>query len=146
MDNKAEDSALKSILKSLKSIEDQSSNVEIKLQIQTELVEDGVQPIQKVIKPIADDDLEIRLGEYWIPKVTFVVFNIWMDFFLTFPLKGLPTGFPSVNKAKLSREEAIDEFYYRRVSLGFSTIVVTLLVIGLYIKLKKVEKKSLKKK
>jgi len=131
MDKISEDSALKSILKSLKSIEDRLSNVEIKLQIQTELVEDGVQPVQKVIKPIADDDLEIRLGEYWIPKVTFVAFTIGMVFFLTFPLKGLPAGFPIVNKAKVSGEEAIDEFYYRRIGLGFSTIVVTLLVIGL---------------
>jgi predicted CXXCH cytochrome family protein len=51
-------------------------------------------------------------------------------------------GFTIVNKAKISGEEAIDEFYYRRVGLGISTILVTLLVIGLYIKLKKVEKKS----
>ena len=51
-------------------------------------------------------------------------------------------GFTIVNKAKIRGEEAIDEFYYRRIGLGFSTIVVTLLVIGLYIKLKKVEKKS----
>ena len=51
-------------------------------------------------------------------------------------------GFTIVNKAKLSGEEAIDELYYRRIGLGISTIVVTLLVIGLYVKLKKVEKKS----
>jgi len=51
-------------------------------------------------------------------------------------------GYTMVNKAKLSGEEAIDEFYYRRIGLGISTSVVTLLVIGLYIKLKKVEKKS----
>ncbi len=51
-------------------------------------------------------------------------------------------GFTIVNKAKISGEEAIDEFYYRRIGLGISTILVTLLVIGLYIKLKKVEKKS----
>ena len=51
-------------------------------------------------------------------------------------------GFTIVNKAKLSGEEAIDEYYYRRVGLGFSTVIVTLLVIGLYIKLRKLEKKS----
>jgi len=51
-------------------------------------------------------------------------------------------GFTIVNKAKISGEEAIDEFYFRRIGLGISTILVTLLVIGLYIKLKKVEKKS----
>ena len=51
-------------------------------------------------------------------------------------------GFTIVNKAKITGEEAIDEYYFRRIGLGFSTIVVTLLVIGLYIKLRKVEKKS----
>jgi len=51
-------------------------------------------------------------------------------------------GFTIVNKAEITGEDAIDEFYYRRVGLGISTIVVTLLVIGLYIKLKKVEKKT----
>lgn len=51
-------------------------------------------------------------------------------------------GFTIVNKSKLIGEEAIDEFYYRRIGLGISTIIVTLLVVGLYIKLKKVEKKS----
>jgi len=51
-------------------------------------------------------------------------------------------GFTIASKAKLTGEEAIDEFYYRRIGLGFSTVIVTLLVIGLYIKLKKVEKKS----
>jgi predicted CXXCH cytochrome family protein len=54
----------------------------------------------------------------------------------------IDTGFTIVNKSKLIGEEAIEEFYYRRIGLGFSTIIVTLLVIGLYIKLKKVEKKT----
>ena len=96
MDKISEDSPLKSILKSLKNIEARLSHVETKLQIQTEVVEDKAQPGQKVIKPVADDDLEIRLGEYWIPKVAFVAFTIGMVFFLTFPLKGLPAGFPIV--------------------------------------------------
>ncbi len=51
-------------------------------------------------------------------------------------------GFKIVNKSKITGEEAIDEFYYRRIGLGFSTLIVTLLVIGLYIKLRKVENKS----
>jgi hypothetical protein len=51
-------------------------------------------------------------------------------------------GFTIVNKAKINGEEAISDYYFRRIGLGFSTVIVTLLVIGLYIKLKKVEKKS----
>ncbi|RKY96552.1 MAG: hypothetical protein DRQ13_05750, partial [Ignavibacteriae bacterium] len=96
MNNSVNDSALNGILKSLKNIEDRLSHVETKLQIQQEVIEDEAQPVQNVIKPIADDDLEIRLGEYWIPKVAIVAFIIGMIFFLTFPLKGLPMGFPIV--------------------------------------------------
>jgi len=51
-------------------------------------------------------------------------------------------GFTIINKAEITGQDAIDEFYFRRIGLGISTILVTLLVIGLYIKLKKVEKKS----
>ncbi|MBT8387736.1 MAG: DUF2339 domain-containing protein, partial [Ignavibacteria bacterium] len=87
---------LKSILNSLQNIENRLSNVETKLQIEQEIVEDESQSAQKVSKPIADDDLEIRLGEYWIPKVAFVAFTIGMGFFLTFPLNGLPAGIPIV--------------------------------------------------
>lgn len=54
----------------------------------------------------------------------------------------IDTGFTIIEEARLTGEEAIDEFYYRRIGLGFSTVIVTLLVIGLYIKLRKVEKKS----
>jgi len=95
MDKIFDDSALKSILKSLKNIDNRLSQVETKLQIEPETIEDKVQPVSQVIKP-ADDDLEIRLGEYWIPKVAIVAFIIGMVFFLTFPLKGLPIGFPIV--------------------------------------------------
>ncbi len=51
-------------------------------------------------------------------------------------------GFTIVNKAEITGKEAVDEYYFRRVGLGISTILVTLLVIGLYIKLRKVEKKT----
>jgi hypothetical protein len=51
-------------------------------------------------------------------------------------------GFTIVTKAKSTGKEAIDEYYFRRIGLGVSTIVVTLLVVGLFIKLRKLEKKS----
>ena len=82
MDKISEDPVLKNILKSLKNIEDRLSQVETKLQIEPETVENDVQPVQPAIKPVADDDLEIRLGEYWIPKVAIVAFIIGMVFFI----------------------------------------------------------------
>ncbi len=96
MNNSLDDSALDRILKSLKNIDNRLSQVETKLQIQPEKVEDEVQPTQAVVKPVTDEDLEIRIGEYWIPKVAIMVFIIGMVFFLTFPLKGLSIGFPIV--------------------------------------------------
>jgi len=96
MNNSIDDSALNRILKSLKNIENRLSHVETKLQIQTETVEDEVQPTPALVEPATNDDFEIRLGEYWIPKVAIVVFIIGMVFFLTFPLEGLPIGFPIV--------------------------------------------------
>lgn len=51
-------------------------------------------------------------------------------------------GFTIVVKAKQSGVQAIDDYYYRRIGLGISTVIVTLLVIGLYLKLRKIEEKS----
>jgi hypothetical protein len=56
--------------------------------------------------------------------------------------ENIDDGFTIVSKAKVTGEEAIDEFYFRRIGLGISTIIVTLLVIGLYFKLRKIEKKQ----
>ena len=37
---------------------------------------------------------------------------------------------------------AIDDYYFRRKGLAVSTLIVTLLVIGLYFKIRKLEKKE----
>ncbi len=50
-------------------------------------------------------------------------------------------GYDIANKAKIAGQEAVDDYYFRRIGLGISTIVVTILVIGLFIKLKKIEKR-----
>ncbi|MCJ7555217.1 MAG: NapC/NirT family cytochrome c [Ignavibacteriaceae bacterium] len=51
-------------------------------------------------------------------------------------------GYEIANKAEIAGQEAVDDYYFRRIGLGISTLVVTLLVIGLYFKLKKVEKQG----
>jgi len=51
-------------------------------------------------------------------------------------------GFTIVSKAKQAGIEAVDDYYFRRVGLGIATIIVTILVIGLYIKIKRLEKKT----
>ena len=96
MNNSLDDSALDRILKSLKNIDNRLSQVETKLQIEPGIIEDEEQPTPAVVKPVTDEELEFRIGEYWIPKVAIMVFIIGMVFFLTFPLKGLSIGFPIV--------------------------------------------------
>lgn len=49
-------------------------------------------------------------------------------------------GFKITNNAKTVGNEAIEDYYFRRLGLGISTFFITLLVIVLYIKLRKVEK------
>lgn len=51
-------------------------------------------------------------------------------------------GFEITNKAKKIGTEAIDDYYFRRQGLAISTIIVTILIIGLFIKLRKMDKKA----
>ena len=56
--------------------------------------------------------------------------------------KEISSGFVITEKAKKEGLEAIDDYYFRRQGLAVSTIIVTVLIIGLYIKLKKLDKKQ----
>jgi predicted CXXCH cytochrome family protein len=51
-------------------------------------------------------------------------------------------GFEITSKAKADGLAAIDDYYFRRWGLGIATVIVTILVIGLYVKLRKLEKKK----
>ena len=51
-------------------------------------------------------------------------------------------GFEMISKVKQEGISAVDDYYFRRLGLGISTIIVTFLVIGLYFKIKKMEKKT----
>jgi predicted CXXCH cytochrome family protein len=53
-------------------------------------------------------------------------------------------GFKITTKAKTTGEEAIQEYYFRRLGLGVSTVFITILGVALYLKLKKVEKRQKK--
>ncbi|MGE5812192.1 MAG: hypothetical protein ACM339_11860, partial [Ignavibacteria bacterium] len=54
----------------------------------------------------------------------------------------IKTGFEISSSAKKEGADAIDNYYFRRKGLFVSTFIVTLLVIGLYIKIRKLEKKD----
>jgi hypothetical protein len=50
-------------------------------------------------------------------------------------------GFNITNKAKITGEESIKDYYVRRIGLGVSTILITIICVALYFKLRKIEKK-----
>jgi len=51
-------------------------------------------------------------------------------------------GFEITSEAKTEGINAVDNYYFRRKGLAVSTLIVTLLVIGLYLKIRKLEKKE----
>ena len=51
-------------------------------------------------------------------------------------------GFELIGKSKKAGIDAVDDYYFRREGLGIATLIVTILVIGLYFKIKKMEKKK----
>ena len=57
-------------------------------------------------------------------------------------INSINEGFKITNTAKITGQDAIDEYYFRRWGLGVSTVLIALLVLALYFKLRKVEKKN----
>jgi hypothetical protein len=51
-------------------------------------------------------------------------------------------GFKITSNAKVTGEEAIKEYYFRRAGLGISTLFITIIGLTLYFKLRKIEKKN----
>ena len=54
----------------------------------------------------------------------------------------IKSGFEISKSANMEGVSAIDDYYFRRKGLAVSTLIVTLLVIGLYFKIRKLEKKD----
>jgi predicted CXXCH cytochrome family protein len=57
-------------------------------------------------------------------------------------INSINEGFKITSKAKITGEEAIKEYYFRRYGLGVSTFFIAVLISALYLKLKKIEKKQ----
>ena len=58
--------------------------------------------------------------------------------------KAIEPGFKIIAKSKQAGIDAVDDYYFRREGLGIATLIVTILVIGLYFKIRKMEKKKVK--
>ncbi len=57
-------------------------------------------------------------------------------------IANIDEGFKITDKAKITGIDAVKDYYFRRLGLGVSTFFITLLVVALYYKLKKIEKKQ----
>lgn len=55
--------------------------------------------------------------------------------------ENIDAGFKITNNAKVVGNEAVADYYFRRWGLGVSTFFITLLVVVLYLKLRKIERK-----
>jgi len=54
----------------------------------------------------------------------------------------MKSGFAIVNQAINDGNNALDDYYMRRWGLGWATLIITLLAVALYLKIKKIEKKQ----
>jgi predicted CXXCH cytochrome family protein len=57
-------------------------------------------------------------------------------------VESINEGFKITNKAKLEGREAVHEYYFRRFGLGVATFLITIVILALYFKLRKIENKS----
>lgn len=57
-------------------------------------------------------------------------------------INSIDEGFKITSKAKITGAEAIKEYYFRRYGFGVSTFFIAVLIITLYLKLRKIEKKQ----
>jgi predicted CXXCH cytochrome family protein len=57
-------------------------------------------------------------------------------------VESISEGFKITNKAKTAGTEAVKDYYFRRYGLGVSTILITILILALYWKLRKIEKRT----
>ncbi len=98
MDSSSDNSALNEILNYLRNIDDRVSKIEERINIQSSAVESTEPVIQesKVEIKKSDEDLEERIGQFWLPRIGIVVFIVGFAFFLILPHEGLPAVLPSL--------------------------------------------------
>ena len=57
-------------------------------------------------------------------------------------LPKIEEGLQKADSVKMNSASLIDEYYFRRKGLGFASLFITLLAVALYMKIRKIEKKS----
>jgi uncharacterized membrane protein len=96
----SEDISVKEIVKYLNKLEKRISDIENRLQISSgeEFAAEAPKPTISNTTPVKEeneDQLELRIGQFWLAKVGIVVLIFGFAFLLTLPYENFPLGIPS---------------------------------------------------
>ena len=96
----SEDVSTKEIIKYLNKLENRISNIENRLRIfsgeeYTIETPESENSNETLAKEKNEDQLELRIGQFWLAKVGIVVLIIGFAFLLTLPYENFPLGIPS---------------------------------------------------
>ena len=97
----SEDVSTKEIIKYLNKLENRISNIENRLRIfsgEESITEtpESENSNETLAKEKNEDQLELRIGQFWLAKVGIVVLIIGFAFLLTLPYENFPLGIPSL--------------------------------------------------
>jgi len=97
----SEDVSTKEIIKYLNKLENRISNIENRLRIfsgeESTIETPGSENSNETLaKEKNEDQLELRIGQFWLAKVGIVVLIIGFAFLLTLPYENFPLGIPSL--------------------------------------------------
>lgn len=97
----SEDISVKEIIKYLNKLEKRISSIENRLRISSgeEFKEETPEPVDSnttLVKEENEDQLELRIGQFWLAKVGIVVLIFGFAFLLTLPYENFPLGMPSL--------------------------------------------------
>jgi nitrate/TMAO reductase-like tetraheme cytochrome c subunit len=100
---------------------------------------------KEILKEATQKGMDVSESEYSLKDIRQILIQSRTTIH-TFNLEkfdeSINEGFEIVSKSKQAGIDAVDDYYFRRVGLGIATIIVTFLVIGLYLKIRRLEKKS----
>ena len=96
----SEDVSTREIIKYLNKLENRISNIENRLRIfsgeESTIETPGSENSNETLaKEKNEDQLELRIGQFWLAKVGIVVLIIGFAFLLTLPYENFPLGIPS---------------------------------------------------
>lgn len=82
------------LLEIVKSLENRISVLENKIGVQTEAISDVENRAPLVKTKVDEEEMEIRIGQFWLPKLGMIAFVIGVLYLLTFPFSEMPAILP----------------------------------------------------